>query len=296
MALRKKYMGQEGKIYRALSTTAYVGIFVAAGIIVASLVNPTFALNATLWGIIFTIGVICLGLISVLPWVRKLEKGEYKKLSLIFIVFVAVCVILWLICVWLVITMINSQNPDNIVWLLWFIKVTLLVSLQLMVATVAGNLWTKCRNTMIPFQVVTYASYGFVDFYFSYLLFCVNINPTNTANPISLDTNALGALGTSFMITVLAIALVYMSISNFIIKRMEARRLVNMAADNFEEMLADQKEELQKVVDEKNAQPSATGKTMEEELNGLKDMLDKGVLTQEEYDEARKNVIAKHTK
>ena len=34
---------------------------------------------------------------------------------------------------------------------------------------------------------------------------------------------------------------------------MEARRVMNMAADNFEEMLADQKEELQNVVDQKNA-------------------------------------------
>ena len=295
MALNKKYMGGEGKAYRAIATSSYIGIFLAAGIVVASLVNPTFALNATLWGFIFTIGVISLGLISVLPWVRKYERGEYKTLSIVFIIFVAVCVVLWLICVWLIIHMINSQNANNLVWLLWFIKVTLLVSLQLMVATVAGNLWTKCRNTMIPFQVITYASYGFVDFYFSYLLFCVKINPTNSANPLGLNTDALGALGTSFMITVLAIALVYMSISNFIIKKMEARRLVNMATDNFADMLTDQKDDSQKAVDENNASAPAT-KTMEEELTSLKDMLDKGILTKEEYDEARKNVIAKHTK
>ena len=294
MALKTKRFGGEGKVYRALATTSYVGIFVAAGIIVASLVNPSFGLNPTIWGLIFTIGLLSLGIISSLPWVRKLEKGEYKKLSIIFIIFVAVTVVLWLICVWLVIIMINTENPDKMLWFLQFVKITIIVSLQFMVATVVGNLWTKVKNTMIPFQAITYASYGFVDFYFSFLLFCIDINPTNSANPVSIDTKALGALGSSWMITILVIALVYTAISNFIVKRMEAKIVMNMAADKMADMVNGQNG-----ADESAAQPVASApaeKTMEGELTSLKDMLDKGLITEDEYAEARKNIIAKYTK
>lgn len=45
-----------------------------------------------------------------------------------------------------------------------------------------------------------------------------------------------------------------------------------------------------------NAQAPVAGNSLEQELTDLKGMLDKGLLTEEEYAEAKKNVIAKHSK
>ena len=43
-------------------------------------------------------------------------------------------------------------------------------------------------------------------------------------------------------------------------------------------------------------QPQPQANSLENELTNLKGMLDKGLLTEEEYNEAKKNAIAKHTK
>ena len=281
---KNQTVGKEGKLYRALSTTAFIGIFLAAGVVVTTLVNPSMHLNAWVWGVIVSIGVLSLGIISVLPWIRRLEKGEYKKISLTFIIFVAVCVDLWLVCIWLAITMFSTKNSDGAIWLLWFIKITVIISLQLMVATVVGDLVTKVKKTMIPFQVITYASYAFADFYLSFLLVCITITPAQGKIGVS---SALGVLGNPLMVTLFCIALVYMMISSFIVKSIETRRMRNMATDNFENMISG------KGADQ---QAAPAEKTMEGELTSLKDMLDKGLITEEEYANAKKNIIEKYTK
>ena len=264
-----------GKLYRALSTAAFVGVFAAFAIIIFSLVLK-WNLNAYLWGAIATIAILSLGLISSLPWIRRIEKNEYKKVSIIFASFIGICVILWLISLWMIVVIIGAHNADLALWFAQMLKITILVSLQLMVATFVGNVVIKCGKTMIIIQAISYLSYVFVDFYLSYLLFCININPT-ASNPISVNTEALGVLGHAFMIALFVLAVVYCLISNAIIKSIENRRVKAMT------------EEL--VLQKTNQPPKEEVETPEPKLAQIKDLYDKKLISEEEYNKKREDIL-----
>ena len=280
-----------GKLYRALSTVAYVGVFAAFAIMIFSIVLK-WNMNAYLWGAVASIAILSLGIISALPWVRRIEKKEFKLASLVFAIFIAVCVVLWLICLWLIVNIIGTQNADSAAWFAQFLKITIIVSLQLMVSTFVGNVVIKCGKTMIAIQVISYLSYAFVDFYISYLLFCVNIDPL-ASSPINVNTSALGVLGKPFMIALFVLALVYCLISNAIIKSIENRRVKAMA----EELVLKAQEQNQSqqtvninLVGAQQA-PAAEQKDVRAKLADLKQLKEDGLITEEEYNKKRDDIL-----
>ena len=67
-----------GKIYKTISSIAITGIFVAVGILVLALTG-NLKLSPALFGLMFSIAVLCMGLITTLPWVRRIEKNQVKN-------------------------------------------------------------------------------------------------------------------------------------------------------------------------------------------------------------------------
>jgi len=279
-----------GKLYRALSTAAYVGVFAAFAIIIFSIVLG-WNMNAYLWGVIATIAILSLGLISALPWIRRIEKNNFKVVSLVFSIFIAVCVVLWLICLWMIVVIIATHNADSALWFAQFLKITIIVSLQLMVATFVGNVIIKCGKTMLAIQVISYLSYVFVDFYLSYLLLCISIDPL-ASSPISVNADALGVLGKSWMIALFVLALVYCLISNAIIKSVENKR-VKAIAEDF--VLKAQQEQAQPTVNINlvGAQqaPATEQKDVRAKLEDLKKLKEDGLITEEEYNQKREQIL-----
>ena len=279
-----------GKLYKILSTIAYVGMFAAVGIVVITLTS-SIHLNAYLWGVVATIAILSLGLTSSLPWIRRIENREYKTASIVFAAFIAACVVLWAICLWMVVVMYAKNDMSSLDWFLQFLKIAILVSLQLMVSTFVGNVLIKCGKTMIAIQVISYLSYLFVDFYLSFLVFCIVISP-GSSSPIYVNTEALGVLGKPAMVTIFALALVYTFIAKFIMRSIENRRVRDMTE---EMVLKNQQEQAQPTVNINlvGAQQAPAGeqKDVRAKLADLKQLKEDGLITEEEYNKKREQIL-----
>lgn len=272
-----------GALYRVLSTIAYVGVFAAVGILVVSLTSG-WTLNEYLWGAIATIAILSLGIISSLPWIRRIEKKEYRVASIVFTLFIAACVVLWAICLWLAVVMISSRDGSNAVWFAQFLRIAIIVSLQLMVSTFVGNVLIKCGKTMVFIQVISYLSYLFVDFWLSTLALCIVINPNSATAPIAIN-DSVGFLFKPVMITIFVLALVYALISKFIMRSIEGRRVKAMT----EEMVL-QMDKKAEPVEHKDSTQKTQG-SIEEKLAKLKELYDKNLITEEDYNKKRDDIL-----
>ncbi len=299
---------QEGKLYKIINTCSIIGLFIAVGIIVL-MMTKTIELSSTMIGIVGAIAIVCFGCILALPWIRKLEAGEFKVLSIVFLSIVGAVVILWVVCDIVIISsyksikdlVVNgdkfteSQTLDLISGLLSsinFLKVAVFLTLQFSVASFVATAITKYRKTMIPFQAIAYASYGIVDFWFSGFIFSVKINSdVKSVNGgdffdvlgqiFSVNTEFINFLISKVMITILILAIAYVTISNIIIKKQDQRRIQNATEDLAHGKL------IQRTND---AEPVQT-ETAEEKLEKLKTMFEKNLITQEEYEQKRAKIL-----
>ena len=268
-----------GKLYRTLVSIAIGGIFLAAGIVVLG-VTGIFTLSAFLFGIVGMIGILCLGLVSILPWIRRIEKGEFKKVSIAFICVIGACALLWIVCDWLLVAIFKNPTDSSAIALLWFVKIAVILSLQLMVADIIATFRLKYGNSFLPFQIITYLSYAFIDFYLTFMLLCIIIKGNN----VELSP-AFAALGSQAMITLVVLAVVYAIISSSIIKHVEGRRIRNMSEDYHTVTIKEEVEEQQ--AQEEIVKEEST----EEKLAKIKKLYEQELITQEEYEQKKSDLL-----
>ena len=275
-----------GKLYRTISSIAITGIFVAIAVLVFALMG-FFTLSSFLFGLVFTIAVLCLSLISTLPWVKRIEDGELKKVSMVFLTFIGITAVLWIIAVWMGVTLYNKTvaaaiSEKEVMSLLLFMKIVTITSAQLIISSAIGNTVLKFKKTMYPLQVVTYLSYAFVDFYLIYLLTCIQIDP-NASQTISV-ASGITLLGNRWMITFLILSIIFMGVSTGIIRAIDNRRM-----KNFSESLSMNGEVGHFTV--VNEEASSPKESVEDKLAKLKDLYDKELITKEEYEQKKQDLM-----
>lgn len=301
----KNSMPDGGKIYKIINTCSIIGLFIAVGVIVLMITGFLDWTSARV-GILLAIAIICLCLILVLPWVRKVEQGEFKKLAYVFLGLILLCCILWLIADIVIIKQyraikaMGDMNPtdeqsekfvNGLLGSLNYLKITLFVTVQFSVASFVASVITKLRNALIPFQVIAFASYGVCDFWFSGLLFSLKISSNirysgslDIGDVISVNKDLIGFLFSKAMLTILLLGITYVIISGVVIKKQEQRRIKNATEDmSFMQTGDGSKLNKEEVVKEE---------TIEEKLGKLKNLLEKELITKEEY-EAKKSEILK---
>lgn len=267
-----------GKLYKILASISMVGIFLAAGILVLA-GTGVFKISAGVFGTVAMIGILCLALVSMLPWVRRFENGEYKKIAIAFMAVISTCAVLWIVSDWLIVAMVNNLNAG--VALLWFVKIAIILSLQLMVADVVAVMLLRFGKSYLPFQIITYLSYLFIDFYVTFLLCCIMIN----GGDIKLSP-AFGVFGSKAMISLIVLAVVYAVISSSILRFVQQRRFRNMVNDYNEGKFDKVDDNAEEPVKEEPKE------TTEEKLEKIKKLYEQELITKEEY-EAKKTEIIK---
>ncbi len=267
-------------LYKTIQSLAILGLFVTLGIIVlgfCAVIKLTTPITATC----AIVAVICGSGFLAMPWVRRLQNNQFKILSYIFLGLVGVCCILWVISVIQIVKIVNfttdAVNGTEVeiakfTSALNFLKVVLVISIQFITASTIANTIVKYRKNLIPFQAIMYLSHAFVDFYITYFLCCLVI----AENKIDISSN-VSLLGNKFMWVTLVLALLYVGISGAVIKRTEERRL----KDRFEDEDLGVKQE-----------PAKANNPTEEKLNELKALYDKQILTKEEYEAKRAEIIS----
>ncbi len=267
---------KDSKLYRTINTVSIVGLFAAVVLGVLSIMG-IIKFNRYIVGVILTIGALCLGCVLMLPWIRRLEHKELKIVSLVFIALDALVPILWTICIWIVIGVTSGGTMS--VGLIKFIQAVLIISVQFAVASYIATGITKYKKTMIVFQAIAYTCYMYVDFIITYFLCCLNFG----GKEIFVDK--IGLLSSIWIWAIFAIAAIFTGISNGIMYRSDIRRI----RDTMDDM------HLQKPQNtDAQAEPVATpAESAEEQLNKLKSLLDKNLITEEEYNKKREEIINK---
>ena len=271
--MRQRQRVHGGIVYRSLSTAAILGIFLAVGILTFSFAGFLRMSTATV-GVVLSIAVVCLGLLMSLVWVRKLENGVLKTTSIVFLSIIGFCALLWLAAIWMFIIMLyNVENvtDSQIAGLSIFAKISVLLSLQLLVASFVANQIVRFKATFLPFQVISDASYLFVDFYVSFALLCIKIRVV-TSDIFSVSED-IGFLGSKLMITLIVMGCVFIGVSNGIIRAITNNR-IRRTADYIAE------EETQEVED-----------AIQKKMALLESLHDRGVVDDATYEKEKTNMF-----
>lgn len=260
----------ESKLYRAISTASLIGLFVCVAIVVLASMR-IIPFSSALVGIIGSIGCLCLGCVLMLPWIKRIERKQMKLVSIIFIALDALVPVLWIIALWCIIGSLSKGEIS--IGLMNFIKAVVIISLQFIVASYVAMGITKYKKTMLAFQVIAYASYLYVDFVVTFVLCCVKIGGSAG---IAISDN-IAFLASKFVWALFAIAVIFIAICNGFMYRTGFRRMREAADDYY--------------LDEQ--EKTAKGNDTEEQLTKLKELLDKNLITQEEYDKKRAELLEK---
>lgn len=293
-----------GKIYKIINSCAIVGLFVAVGIFVL-MITGTIEWSSAMVGFTLAIAIICFCCLLALPWVRKLEQGDFKIMAYVFLGLVALCCILWVIADIVVIKQyraikyalnndITSEESEKfakgLLKALNYLKFTTFVTIQFSVASFIASVILKLRKTLIPFQAIAYASYAVCDFWISGLMLSIKINADVSFSDGSMKFGDVFSANESFikflvsraMLTVLLLAIAYVVISNVVIKKQEQRRMKNAAEDlTFDNTTVKTQEQ---AVETKVETP-------EEKLASLKKMYDSELITKEEYETKKSEIL-----
>lgn len=271
-------------LYGIIQTISIVGLFLAVGLIVLA-TTGTLHMGTGLIQFVGIIAVICLcGLMS-LVWARNLERGKQKVVSIVFLSIIGAVCLLWIIAICVVMGLIrkgDAATDKELVNSLRFIKIVLIISVQFICGTTIGAVITRYGKSMLVFQVIMYISNIVVDVYVSCWLFLFKINNGEVA--FATDSKLFAILTSNGMITIAVLAIVYVSLSNSIIKRVELKRQ-KYQIENYGDKI--DKKEIEEQT-QTNTQPVKDNK---QKLVELKSMLDDGLITQEEYDEKRKKLL-----
>lgn len=283
---------KKAKIFTILSYVAIVGLFIDLALVILGFTH-SIPWSARFFAVIGVIGVICLSSLLIIPWIRYLIAKEYKVLSIVFLSFVGVCTVLWILTIILAVVIweqggnlsdVTSANILNI------IKASILITIQFCVASSVADNILKYKKKWIVFQVIMYLSELYIDFYATSLVLSIDIK----AGGFSF-IDGFAFLFQKWMWVTLLIAFVYLMLASSIMNksRLGFRRRRGLLANTTiaEEMDEEDRKYFAGVTgsDAKPAEPKAPD--TKERLTKLKEMLDQGLITQEEYDEKRKEIL-----
>ena len=278
-------------LYKLLQNVAVIGLFLVVGLCVlfGSKMLP-FKLSIVEFTI--CVGLALIGILLVLPWSKYLEQKEFKIVSLVFLIATAVCVVLWEITTLVICHFIRVDNMS--LGLLHLIRITLLISMQVTIASFIGKYIIKYRNKYIPFQAITYLSLVYIDIWLSILLFGVSIN-----NGFKVAPETMSIVWNRVAGSLMILACVYVLVATGVISNARKRRVRNAILAQNRKLnkdiglmdLDDEDEDTNEAEFKRIAKQQAD--SIETQLEKLKSMLDKGLITQEEYDAKRKDILAK---
>jgi len=278
---------QGGKVYRIISTVAIIGLFLAVGLLVVGIMQGFMSAGLCLF--LAILAILCLCSTLALYWVRFLEKKVNVKLSIAMLALLGLAAVLWT-AVAIVIYSMYVQGKAGTLGeprgRMIFIQIALITAFQIFEALLISSTWVKYKKSYLVFQIIMYVSNLFVDFWFSVLFSCFNF--AGTGNEVfALDRAKF--LTTPGMITTLVLFIVYTSICSSVLKSIEQRRIRNIAHDEYN--MEDDVEPADAVADRVEKATAKKNATPEEKLASLKDLLDKGLITEEEYKEKKAKIL-----
>lgn len=245
-------------------------------------------------GVFTTLGlliILCLAISMSIPWVRRLQDNRLKILSFVFLGVISVCAIFWIISLFMGVGLFkalskkdSSYTVEKLIFLLNFIKVTLIITVQVVVAsTVAGNI-TKFGKERIPLQVMYYLGLIVIDIILTSLFSIIKIK---SATEIGFSETSVNILTSKFMWALFFVSVVIIGIANGFGKA-QARR--NQQALHEKEIFGENNDlKLERL--EENAFEQNKDESVEEKLATLNKLYQNNLISQEEYEAKRAEIL-----
>lgn len=289
-----------GKWYKIINTSAIIGLFVAVGLLVL-MITGIIGWSSAMVGLTLGIAIVCFCCILALPWIRRLEKGEFKIMSYVFLGLVALCCVLWVIADIIIIKQYRNirlaskgEFTDeettafirSLLHSLNYFKFTTFITIQFSVASFVAAVIIKLRKNMLVLQGIAYASYAVCDFWISGILLSISIKSNAKFGDslvldeiFSVNAGFLKFLVSKVMLTILFLAIAYVIVSNVIIKKQEQRMIKNVNEDT--------------IYGDVESQPNSEKQeeTIEVKLEKLKKMYEGELISKEEYESKKSEIL-----
>lgn len=268
------------KLYKILMWFSVAGLFITIAILVLGF-TKALALPSGVVLLVCILLILCVGVLISLPWLRHLEKKEFKIPSIVFLAFNALTVVLLIVCAFLIWNMYKGYKDGGDIFQytksLTTFQVVFVITLQTTVATIIGTQYLRYQKKWLPLQVIIYIAYIFVDFYVTFAICCLRFQHGEDwlvlSNGVSFLTNTL-------VLTLLGIAVMYALFANSLIYRSMKKK--------FRRSLY--RQNVSSAEQPKEPVPKATA-SAKERLEDLKKMLDDGLITEDEYNAKKEEIL-----
>ncbi|MCH5163166.1 MAG: SHOCT domain-containing protein [Clostridiales bacterium] len=306
---------QKSKLYRGVRTA----VIIATALSVTLFLLALFVSDLRKKGVfefVFVIFALCAGGGMMLPWItqydrdkRKAQKGEavpawHKIMVFAFWGLIGVCVVLWIISVFVVgdgiLTFVQAVSGEDkspldptLLKAYTMLRVSIIVTLQVAVGSVIGASTMRYGNKYLMLRVVMYVAALYLDIWLSWFVGGVTINGLTSRTFPPISNTFLWVLAVMMLVALIAAGAIFGS---------QARRKeIELFMKGDMEALTDGDVDLiDAQANRKTAEPAPSPqqsapveKDPEQQLAKIKDLLDKGIITEEEYAAKRKDIIDK---
>lgn len=300
---------QKSKLYRTVRTVVIIVTALVTALLILGFFVPDLR-HAWLFEGVFIIYAFCAAGGTALPWIteferdrRKIAKGEtvapWRKIIVyVFWGLIGVAAILWAISVIVIgddimeiLGIAGSASGENTHLQATFamLRISVIFTLQVAVGSVIVTSTMRYGKKYFALRLIMYITIAYLDLWLTWFVGGVTVaRLENGFAPISVT--ALWVLA-----VLMAVGLL---VSGSIFGSQARRKEIELFMKGDVEALTDGDVDLIDVQassnkDKKEAPSSAPAKDPVEQLTKLKELLEKGIITEEEYQAKRKDILEK---
>lgn len=266
------------------NVSLYLMLFIIA-IIVVSLFGY-ISLGAGLVKLLLVLCVVCASTWLAMPWARRLQGDpKHKTVSIVFLSLVGVLAVLWIVGIFMSANLIdiiskavkNEASEEllakSTTAVARYLKWVVVFFIQFIFANSVATTIIKYGKEKLPYQVILYVCGLFLDVFFVKVLFIFNIT-----EDYSLKVSNADFFKSKFVWLLFVLSVIILFASSAFNKRYEKRRRQEATISEVENARQSKKEE-------------AGSESIEVKLEKLKNLLEQKLITQEEYDAKKQEIL-----
>ncbi len=302
------------KLYRSVRIAVILvavlaAVFLALAISVESLRAPAS------FKVSLAVLAVCVGGAACLPWITQFERDRRRKargeevpqwrfiLTYAFFAFIGVCTLLWVIAVFVVgddiiNNIINSSGEGFSASTFTFLRVAIIFSLQALFGSVIATGILRHGKSNLPLRAVMYVTIAYLDVWLSWVAGGITVAGIEDGTFLPISSTPLWVIAVLTAVALFASA----SILAGQTRRKEIELIMKgdvSALTEGDVNLIDTQAATANMyrADAPAPAPTPAGEPAEEDaetrLERLVRMRDKGLISEEEYEEKRKEILAK---
>lgn len=301
----------KSKLYRTVRTVVILVAALTTVLFILGFVVPELR-HAWLFRLVFSVYAVCAGGGMALPWIteferdrRKAAKGEFVAPWRKFVVFgfwalIAICSLLWIISVFIISDaalqilgeIIEDSSADlDLGTTFTMLRISIIFTLQVTVGSIIATSTMRYGRQYLGLRIVMYITALYLDFWLSWFVGGVTV--------AGLTSGTFAPISVTGLWVIAVLAAVGLLVAGGIFGNQARRKEIELFMKGDLEALTDGDVDL---IDaqissgwgSKQATPSApVSNDAEKQLAKIKDLFDKGVITEEEYQKKRQDIIDK---